>query len=88
MSYGHGVEITGAIGDRYEEILTPEAVDLVVKLQRELIPRRAELLLRPQHPTGYDGRCGPGNLRDGVQISDGSSDHVLRGQVLRDRPEI
>ncbi len=45
MSYGHGVEITGAIGDRYEEILTPEAVDLVVKLQRELIPRRGELLL-------------------------------------------
>ncbi|HUC58407.1 MAG TPA: malate synthase A [Streptosporangiaceae bacterium] len=45
MSYGHGVEITGPIKDRYDEILTPEAVDLVVKLQRELIPRRAELLL-------------------------------------------
>jgi malate synthase len=44
MSYGHGVEITGAIKDRYDEILTPEAVGLVVRLQRELIPRRAELL--------------------------------------------
>ncbi len=45
MTYGHGVEITGAINDRYDEILTPQAVDLLVKLQRELIPRRAELLL-------------------------------------------
>jgi malate synthase len=45
MSYGHGVEITGAIKDRYEEILTPEAIDLVVRLQRELIGRRGELLL-------------------------------------------
>ncbi len=44
MSYGHGVEITGAIKDRYDEILTPEAVGLVVRLQRELIGRRAELL--------------------------------------------
>jgi malate synthase len=44
MSYGDGVEITGAIKDRYDEILTPEAVALVVRLQRELIHRRAELL--------------------------------------------
>ena len=44
MSYGHGIEITGAIKDRFDEILTPEAVGLVAKLQRELIPRRAELL--------------------------------------------
>ena len=26
MSYGHGIEITGAIKDRFDEILTPEAV--------------------------------------------------------------
>jgi malate synthase len=44
MSYGHGVEITGALKDRFDEILTPEAVALVVRLQRELIDRRAELL--------------------------------------------
>ncbi|HET9896347.1 MAG TPA: malate synthase A [Streptosporangiaceae bacterium] len=44
MSYGHGIEITGAIKDRFDEILTPEAVGLVAKLQRELISRRAELL--------------------------------------------
>ena len=45
MSYGHGIEITGAIKDRYDEILTPEAVGLVAALHRELSPRRAELLL-------------------------------------------
>jgi len=44
MSYGHGVEITGEFKDRFDEILTPEAVGLVVRLQRELIGRRAELL--------------------------------------------
>ena len=44
MSYGHGIEITGAMKDRFDEILTPDAVGLVVRLQRELIGRRAELL--------------------------------------------
>jgi malate synthase len=38
------VQITGPSGDRYGEILTPEAVALVAELQRELGPRRAELL--------------------------------------------
>ena len=38
------VQITGPGGDRYDEILTPEAVALVAELQRELGPRRAELL--------------------------------------------
>jgi malate synthase len=39
-----GVEITGRYGARYEEILTPEALSLLVTLHRELAPRRAELL--------------------------------------------
>jgi malate synthase len=39
-----GVEITGPAGDRYDEILTPEALGLVAALHRELQPRRAELL--------------------------------------------
>jgi malate synthase len=39
-----GVEITARTGDRYDEILTPEAVGLLALLQRELGPRRAELL--------------------------------------------
>jgi malate synthase len=39
-----GVQITGSRGDRFDEVLTPEAVDLVAALQRELGGRRAELL--------------------------------------------
>jgi malate synthase len=39
-----GVQVTGPAGERYEEILTPAALGLVAALQRELGPRRAELL--------------------------------------------
>jgi malate synthase len=39
-----GVQITGPVGDRYDEILTDEALTLIVALHRELGPRRAELL--------------------------------------------
>jgi malate synthase len=39
-----GVEVTGQPGDRYDEVLTPAALGLVAALQRELGPRRAELL--------------------------------------------
>ncbi|HLH82793.1 MAG TPA: malate synthase A [Trebonia sp.] len=38
------VEITGPAGDRYDEILTPRALDLLEKLHNELAGRRAELL--------------------------------------------
>ena len=44
MSYGDGIGVNGPVKDRYEEILTPPALDLVALLQRELGPRRAELL--------------------------------------------
>ncbi len=39
-----GIEITGPAGDRYDEILTPGALALIARLQRELGPRRAVLL--------------------------------------------
>ncbi|WP_242890463.1 malate synthase A [Actinomadura litoris] len=39
-----GIEVTGPLGDRYEEILTPEALGLLALLQREFGARRAELL--------------------------------------------
>src|SRR5215468_5066570 len=38
------VEITGPVGDRYEEILTQEAADLLAELHGELASRRMELL--------------------------------------------
>jgi malate synthase len=39
-----GVEVTGPAGPRFDEILTPQALGLIAALQRELGPRRAELL--------------------------------------------
>jgi len=44
MTASEGVEITGPDGDRYDEILTPEALGLIARLEREFGPRRAELL--------------------------------------------
>ncbi len=48
MSHGDGIEILGATSDRYDEILTVEAMALVALLSRELGPRRAELLAARQ----------------------------------------
>jgi malate synthase len=38
------VEITGPSGDRYDEILTPQAIDLIAALHAELAERRQEAL--------------------------------------------
>jgi malate synthase len=44
MAAGNGIEIIGPPGDRFEEILTPDALNLVAMLQRDFGARRAELL--------------------------------------------
>jgi malate synthase len=44
MAAGNGVEILGPPADRFGDILTPQALDLIVALHRELGGRRAELL--------------------------------------------
>jgi len=44
MSDANGIHVSGPAGDRYDEILTPQALDLVALLQREIGPRRRELL--------------------------------------------
>ncbi|WP_344104797.1 malate synthase A [Myceligenerans crystallogenes] len=44
METPDGIEITGEIGERYEEVLTPSALELIVRLHRELADRRLELL--------------------------------------------
>jgi malate synthase len=41
-----GIEITGAIQDRFDEILSPKALELIAALHRELNGRRLELLDR------------------------------------------
>jgi malate synthase len=46
MELPEGLEITGPMHDRFEEILTPRALELVALLHRELGQRRAELLAR------------------------------------------
>ncbi len=43
---GEGVEVTGPLGDRFEEILTPRALELIGLLHRELGARREELLAK------------------------------------------
>jgi malate synthase len=43
-----GLEITGPTGDRYDEVLTPRALELVALLNRELNGRRLELLAARQ----------------------------------------
>ncbi|MEO8487138.1 MAG: malate synthase A, partial [Betaproteobacteria bacterium] len=44
--FGPGIEILGPITPAYAEILTPDALAFVAKLQRAFGPRRAELLAR------------------------------------------
>src|SRR5262249_58237403 len=44
MAAGDGIEILGPPGDRFEEILTPGALQLVAMLQRDFGGKRAELL--------------------------------------------
>jgi malate synthase len=39
-----GVEIAGPAGDQFDEVLTPDALDLIATLHRELGARRLELL--------------------------------------------
>jgi malate synthase len=48
MDTPDGIEITGPIQDRYDEILTSQALELVARLHRELNGRRVELLAARQ----------------------------------------
>jgi malate synthase len=45
---GSDARIVGPSGDRYDEVLTPEAIGFVTDLQRRFGPRRVELLDRRQ----------------------------------------
>src|SRR5581483_986453 len=46
MAAPEGVEVRGPLGDRFEEILTPEALGFLATLQREFGARRVELLAK------------------------------------------
>ncbi len=68
-----GVEITGPSGDRYDEILTPEAIGLIAELHRELGPRRTELLAARER-------------KQAEIIAGGSFDFLPETQGIRDDP--
>ncbi len=68
-----GVEITGPSGDRYDEILTPEAMSLLAALHGELGTRRAELLAARQQ-------------RQAEIIAGGSFDFLPETRHIREDP--
>jgi malate synthase len=68
-----GVEITGPSGDRYDEILTPEAISLIATLHGELADRRAELLAARER-------------RQAEIIAGGSFDFLPETRGVRDDP--
>jgi malate synthase len=58
--FAPGVKITGAMGPRYEEILTPEAVAFVAGLQRRFNETRKRLLrLRAERQAQFDAGALP-----------------------------
>ena len=69
-----GVEITGPKGDRFDEVLTPEAVGLVAALHRELGGRRTELLAARA-------------ARQQELSAGGTLDFLAATQPIRDNPE-
>ena len=44
MAAPHGVQVTGEMGERYDSVLTPEALELLAELHRTFDGRRLELL--------------------------------------------
>src|ERR1700761_4727547 len=48
LSLPKGVEITGSLGPRFDEILSPDALAFVAKLERTFGQRRLECLQRRQ----------------------------------------
>jgi malate synthase len=68
-----GVQITGPAGDRYDEILTPEAMGLLATLHGELGNRRAELLAARQQ-------------RQAEIIAGGSFDFLPETRHIREDP--
>jgi malate synthase len=61
MSMPASVEVTGPLHDRYEEVLTPEALDLLAELHRTFDARRRELLARRAQ---QDARLAAGGTLD------------------------
>ena len=73
-TFGPGIEILGPITADYSEILTPEAVAFVARLQRAFGERRNELLRRrAERQKQLDAGILPDFLPDTVHIRADSS---------------
>src|SRR5919112_274590 len=69
-----GLEITGPIEDRFDEILTPRALELVALLHRELNGRRLErLAARQERVRALADGAGLGFLEETRSIREGDS---------------
>ncbi len=69
--FGPEVEFRAPVGERYAEILTPEAVDFAMNLQRKFNARRKELLaLRVQRQARLDAGERPDFLPETKAIRD------------------
>jgi malate synthase len=64
-----GIEVRGAVEGRAREILTPEALAFVARLQREFGPTRERLLAaRVERQRELDAGVRPGFLAETRQI--------------------
>ena len=73
-----GLAITGPMGPRYDEILTPEALDFVAELQRRFNGRRKELLVRrAERQKRFDAGETPDFLAETAQYPRGETGRSL-----------
>lgn len=81
-----GVEIFGEVTSEFAEILTPEALKFVVKLQREFNDRRLDLLQkRVERQAEIDGGKMPDFLTDTKHIKEGDWQVAPIPDDLQDR---
>ena len=72
LNFGEGVEIHATLADRYNDVLTPEAVGFAVGLQREFNGRRKELLAaREARQVRLDAGERPDFLAETAAIREG-----------------
>src|SRR3954464_15558864 len=82
----HGVEILGAAGPRFEEVLTPEALEFVVDLVRTFTGRvDVVLAARKERQRGYDDGTGWGFLPETAGVREGDWKVAPLPQALLDR---
>ncbi len=81
-----GVEMRGKWGERFEEVLTSEAIEFVVEMEKVFGPRVNELLLkRVQKQREIDGGAVPSFLEETRWIREGEWQIAEAPDDLRDR---